>query len=139
MKQRKWIVWDIVGLAVCLMLGCYALIRGQKEQETIDYCYQINKIIKDLDFYLAKVSEDGIVLYDRDFQELETVPFDGYKRHIDIMGIQKDGGRIYFILLGSVDDDWGLLFVNDGTDGIMDGIHSLERAGGNSYYYDTRQ
>lgn len=139
MKKRTWVVLSIVGLAVCLMLGCYALIRDQKEQETIDYCYQINKIIKDRDFYTAKVTEKGIVLYDRNFNEMEIVPFDSYKRHIKFMGIRKDSGLIYFTLLGSVDDEWGIMFVNDETNIMMEGIHSLERVGGNYYYYDTHQ
>lgn len=136
MGKRKWIILGIIGLVVCLLLG---LIRDQHEQDTVEYCYQINEIVKDLDFYTAKVTENGIELYDRNFDELEIVSFDGYKRSIRIMGIHKDGGLIYFILIGNVDDEWGIMFVNDGTDGMMNGIHSLDRIGGNSYYYDTSQ
>ena len=136
MKKRICI---IVGLVVCLMLGCYALIRDQKEQDTFDYCVQINKMIKDLDFYKAEVTENGIVLYDRNFDELDIVPFDGYKRHIKFMGIRKDGGLIYFILIGSVDDEWGIMFVNDESDKMMEGINSIDRIGENYYYYDTQQ
>ena len=136
MGKRKWIILGIIGLVVCLLFG---LIRDQHEQDTVEYCYQINEIVKDLDFYTAKVTENGIELYDRNFDELEIVSFDGYKRNIRIMAIHKDGGLIYFILIGNVDDESGIMFVNDGTDGMMNGIHSLDRIGGNSYYYDTSQ
>lgn len=139
MGKRKWIVRSIVCLVVCLLLGCYALIRDQHERDTVGYSYQINEIIKDLDFYTAEVTENGIMLYDRNFDELDIVPFDGYNSHIKFTGIRKDGGVIYFILIGSVDDEWGLMFVNDEANTMMNGIHSLERVGGNHYYYDTHK
>ena len=135
MKKRLY----VIGLVVCLLLGCYALIRDQKEQDTNEYCYQINQIIKDLDFYTAEVTENGIVLYDRNFDERETVPFDGYRRNIKIWGIHKSDKVICFVLSGSVDDEQGLMFVNDEANRILDGVNSIDRVGGNYYYYDTQQ
>lgn len=142
MKRRRWIVPLTVSLAVCLTVGIYALLSDQRAEDTVRYCDRINALIKDREFFTAKVTPNGIVLYGKTFEELETVPFEDYDPWIDIMGIRKSEGTLHFILLGSVDDEWGLLFVNDETakvNSIMNGIYSLERAGGNCFYYDTRQ
>ncbi len=39
--------------------------------------------------------------------------------------------------ISAVDDEKGIMFVNDDSDGILDGIHSLMRMGGNAYSYST--
>ena len=140
--MKRWVVPVIIALVVCLTFGVYAMYSDQRKEDTVHYCAQINGLLKDREFFTAKVEQNGLVLYDNSFEELETVPFDSYDDRVDIMGIHKTDGLIYFVLLGSVDDEWGLLFVNDESTSIisiMNGIHSLERAGVNCYYYDTRR
>ena len=138
MKNRMWIAISTVVLAICLT-GCYSTTNHQVEQDTVDYCYQINKLIKDFDFHTAEVTDAGIVLLDKNFDELETVPFDDYQQHIKILGIHKNGEVIFFVLSGSVDDEQGLMFVNDDSNQILDGLNSIDRVGSNYYYYDTQQ
>lgn len=54
-----------------------------------------------------------------------------------ITTFSKDGSTVWFIISGSVDDEQGIIFINDDSNSVLDGIKSIERIGGNSYYYST--
>jgi hypothetical protein len=94
-------------------------------------------MIKDQDFYTARVSEGEISLYDKNNIIIETMGFDFYDRSIPLVTIRKEFGNLYFVTAGSVDDEYGVVFMNDNANNL-DGIMSLERVGGNAFLYSTR-
>ncbi len=90
-----------------------------------------------MDFYIARPEKDIIILYndkDEPINEVQINEYDGKKNFIYA---RKDGTNIFFVINAAVDDEQGILFVNDGSDSILDGIKSIERIGGNSYKYST--
>lgn len=54
-----------------------------------------------------------------------------------LVTIRKEFGNLYFVTAGSVDDEYGVVFINDSANDL-DGIMSLERIGGNAFLYSTR-
>ncbi len=101
------------------------------------YFRKINEIIKDLEFHSAKVKDGKIILYNDKYEPISEIPFESYDKSIKFIGAHKDDGIIYFVTAGAVDDEWGIMFVNDGSDSMMDGVGSAARISGNSYEYDT--
>lgn len=130
-------------LIVAVLLQCSIFLIGnvgnyenpinEKEQ----YFKKINEIIKDLEFHSAKAKDGKIILYNNKYEPICEIPFESYDKSIKFIGAHKDDGIVYFITDGSVDDEWGIMFVNDGSDSMMDGVGSATRIGGNSYEYDT--
>ena len=102
-----------------------------------DYYASINQAIKDQDFYTARVGEGQITLYDKNNLIVETMSFDFYGRSMPLVTIRKEFGNLYFVTAGSVDDEYGVVFMNDSANNL-DGITSLERLGGNAFLYSTR-
>ena len=102
------------------------------------YCYKINSVIKDMDFEVAKVSKNKISLYDDQKALINEMIFDSYEDNIKVVRIRKEANKVYFITAGSVDDERGVVFINDDSNAVLDGIKSIERIGGNSYYYSTK-
>lgn len=103
------------------------------------YFYQINSVIKDEDFTIAKVEDYKIMLYNAKNELQKEILFDGYDAGIKQIYIHKEGPVIYFVTGGAVDDEQGVLFINDASNQILDGIASIKRIGGNSYQYSTRK
>lgn len=126
-------------LAVSLSFLCFAGCNYTSETEMEYYCSAINEQIKDLDFFTAEVSGGMILLFDRDDTLITEIPLEKYDKDKKILEIRKNSSIIYFILGGSVDDAYGIMFVNDDSDWIMKGISSLERIGGYYYKFDTAQ
>lgn len=125
--------------AFLLTLICFLTFTscGIKSTEDYDlYCNEINKLIKDIDFDKGNIYDSKIVLYN-DEAEVFSVEYEDYDGNFKIRYIRKEENKIFFVLNASVDDDDGIVFVNDNTNSLMDGLWSLERINGNSYKYKT--
>ncbi len=126
-------------LLICLCIAavlCLAACNGNAE-ESEEYFYEINKLIKDEDFCTAKVKAGKIVLYDAQRNPIKEIPFENYDKCITLLYARKEGALIFFVTSRAVDDEQGILFINDDSNNMLDGIHSIKRVGGNSYEYDT--
>ena len=124
-------------LCIALLLVFGFKIFDKPNSAEIEYYTSINRMIKDQDFYTARVSKGQITLYDKNNIIVETMGFDFYDRSIPLVTIRKEFGNLYFVTVGSVDDEYGVVFMNDSTNNL-DGIMSLERIGGNAFLYSTR-
>lgn len=91
-----------------------------------------------MDFSNAYISKDTITLYDEENLLISEVPFTSTDDYKSVICIRKDGNTLFFVLQGSVDDESGIMFVNDDSGDFLDGINSIERIGGNFYKYDTQ-
>ena len=124
-------------LCIALLLVFGFKIFDKPNSAEIEYYTSINRMIKDQDFYTARVSEGEISLYDKNNIIVETMGFDFYDRSIPLVTIRKEFGNLYFVTARSVDDEYGVVFMNDSANNL-DGIMSLERVGGNAFLYSTR-
>ena len=131
MAKRLLLILLCVATVLCLA-GCNADPEDYEE-----YFYEINKLIKDEDFCTAKVEDGKIVLYDSQQNSIRELPFDQYDKSIDFLYARKEGALIFFVTSAAVDDEQGILFINDDSNNMLDGIHSIKRVGRNSYEYDT--
>lgn len=95
-------------------------------------------MIKDFEFYTARINDGQILFYDINNSVINSTHLDFYNKKISLIYIRKEGDRIFFISRASVDDESGIVFMNNSADDILDGIVSLERVGGNSYQFNTR-
>ncbi len=106
------------------------------EQE--QYFRKINEIIKDLEFHSAKAKDEKIILYNNNYEPISEIPFEDFDKSIKFISAHKNNNIVYFITGGAVDDEWGIMFVNDGvSDRMMDGVGSATKIGGNSYEYTS--
>lgn len=122
---------------VTTMLIVLSACNNQRNNQEYEYFYEINSIIKNDNFFTAKVDSYTIYLYDQDLNQIAEIPFATYSPKIQILEIRKSGSIIYFVTNGAIDDEEGILFINDDTNRILDGIKSIKRIGGNSYQYST--
>ncbi len=90
-----------------------------------------------MEFHSAKAKDGKIILYNNKYEPICEIPFEEYDESQKFIYARKSDGNVYFITAGAVDDEWGIMFVNDGSDSMMDGVGSATRIGGNSYEYDT--
>lgn len=133
MKRNVCFVLILVILGMFILVSC-----GYSNNKNIEeYLYKINSIIKDMDFYTAKVDENKIILYNTEQEMIKEIPFGDYNGNIKFIYARKEESAIYFVMSGSVDDEQGIMFVNDNSDGFLDGIKTINRIGGNSYQYST--
>ena len=123
--------------AMILVLFIFSCCKNNNYRVMEEYCYKINSIIKDIDFQTAKIKEGEIVLYGNNNVYIQQIPFNEYKKDKKIMTVRKDGDRVYFAINGTVDDEQGIVFINDDSNAVLDGVKSIERIGGNSYLYST--
>ncbi len=131
----KKLITAILCIALLFVFGFK--IFDKPNSAEIEYYTSINRMIKDADFCTARVDEGQITLYDTDNSVIETIEFDFYDRSIPLVYIRKELGNLYFVTAGSVDDEYGVVFMNDSSNNL-DGIMSLERIGGNAFLYSTR-
>lgn len=110
-------------------------IKKINEQER--YFRKINEIIKDLEFHSAKAKDGEIILYNSKYEPICEISFAEFDESQEFIYARKSDSIVYFITSGAVDDEWGIMFVNDGSDSMLDGVGSVTRIGGNSYEYDT--
>lgn len=129
---KRFLLILLCGAVVFCLTACYVSSAEQEE-----YFYQINKIIRDEDFCTAKAKNGKIVLFDSLKNPIKEIPFAEYDKNITFLYARKEGALIYFVTSRAVDDEHGILFVNDGADDFLGGIHSIKRVGGNAYEYDT--
>lgn len=131
---------NLTFLLICFCLLIYLLISKYERisyNELDEYCYNINNILMNYNFNKANLEKNYIALYSDENILINEIEFDFYDENKKILYIRKDENKIFFILNGTVDDEDGILFVNDSSDSMMDGIIKLKRLGGNSYYYST--
>lgn len=133
MKRNICIVLILALVGVFFFASC----NSSSNKKTEDYLYKINSIIKEMDFYTAKIDDNKIILYDNKQEMIKEIPFENYDNSINFIYARKENSTIYFVLNGSVDDEQGVMFVNDGSDDFLDGIKTINRIGGNSYQYST--
>lgn len=133
MKRNVCLVLIFVMLGIFYLTSC----DSSSNKNTEDYLYKINSIIKDMDFYTAKANENKIRLYDNKQEMIKEIPFEDYNDNIEFIYARKEETAIYFVMSGSVDDEQGIMFVNDDSDDFLDGIKTITRIGGNSYQYST--
>ena len=122
-------------LLVVLLLFLLCACRGQEANN--DYFYEINQLIKEKDFLTANVEKGRILLYDGGEAPIEIIPFDAFDDSVTLRYIRKEENRLFFVVSAAVDDENGVVFMNDAAGNALEGIQSLERIGGNAYYYDT--
>lgn len=138
--MRKF-AWFMILFCVVTILFCGCSIGKNSDNSQIEreeqYFRKINEIIKDLEFYSAKVKDGKIILYNEKYEPISEIPFKEYDKRVKFIGARKDGSIVYFIQYGAVDDEWGIMFVNDGSDDMMDGIWHADKIGSNSYEYST--
>ncbi|MCD7855469.1 MAG: hypothetical protein LUG66_07645 [Clostridiales bacterium] len=138
---NKHIIFDIIILLIvfCLMYEKASLFyENKKWQEYDEYCYNINEILVNEDFFTAKAEENSLVLYNENFEIIKTIDFEDYKNSCNIKYIRKEDDLMYFIISAAVDDEKGIVYINNNeTNSILDGIHSLKRINGKSYIYTT--
>lgn len=133
MKRNICFVLIFVMIGVFFFTSC----NSTNNKKTEDYLHKINSIIKEMDFYTAKADDNKIILYDTEQEMIKEIPFENYDDSIKFIYARKENSTIYFVLSGSVDDEQGVMFVNDGSDDFLDGIKTIDRMGGNSYQYST--
>ena len=90
-----------------------------------------------MEFDSAEAKDRKIILYDKDRNSTSEIHFEEYDEKQKFIYARKSDDIVYFITGGAVDDEWGIMFVNDGSDSMMNGVGSVARIGGNSYEYDT--
>ena len=133
MKRNICFVLIFVMIGVFFFTSC----NSTNNKKTEDYLHKINSIIKEMDFYTVKADDNKIILYDTEQEMIKEIPFKNYDDSIKFIYARKENSTIYFVLSGSVDDEQGVMFVNDGSDDFLDGIKTIDRMGGNSYQYST--
>ena len=101
-----------------------------------EYCYEINRMIKEIEFEKGDISDGKIILYN-DEKEVYNQSYDKFDSKYKIMYIRKDGNKVFFVLNASVDDEDGIVYLNGELGDVMNGLWSLERLGGDSYNYKT--
>lgn len=133
MKRNIYFVLILVTLGIFILVACGC----SSNKNTEEYLYKINSIIKDMDFYTAKADDNKIILYNAEQEMIKEIPFENYDDNIKFLYARKEESAIYFVISGSVDDEQGIMFVNDDSDDFLDGIKTINRIGGNSYQYST--
>lgn len=137
--MRKKFLYAGLAFVVILAIFFYFACGQNNASVSEAYFHQINSLIKDFEFDTAQVVDEKIVLYNSEHEVTQEIRFDDYNDKIQLVAIRKDGGLIYFVTGGSVDDEIGIIFINDHSNNIFDGIKSIKRIGGNSYRYSTSE
>lgn len=137
MKSKKIIVVAVV-LVIFLLAGIlWNIYQKQKDIDIEHYCYTVNQHIKDFNFSYAEISDGAISLYTDTGKLIEKISFSEYNKSLNILSVRKEENSVFFILNKSVDDEVGIMFINDDSANILDGMNSIERIGGNYFRYDT--
>ncbi len=136
--KRKIVI--VACVAALLLVGLCLLYPGivkrslEKEAESLFSVYQI---VRDMNFASGRLDKNALTLYDARGQQLTVINVDRFDGR-DVIRLRNDTAtkQIYFILGGSVDDEYGILYTADNAVN-MDGLHKLTRMGGNCFYYQT--
>lgn len=134
--MHKRIVLAIVAVVIICLL-CFKLKKSH-DNEYVEYCYQIYQEVKDTEFKYAKFDDKNLIFYDTDRNEISKMEYTNYKPSFKIIYIENNDDTIAFWSSGSLDDGSGILFVKDEQiNGALDGIKTLKRNGGASYWFST--
>ncbi|PWL44983.1 MAG: hypothetical protein DBY45_04855 [Clostridiales bacterium] len=122
-KKRRILIGVCLVLVIGLLFYYFIFIHKSRAQY-IAYCSQINEILNEEEFFVASVWSNPLELNDRHFSIIKKIEFPNFDKHYRIYGISKDENKnIYFALGGAVDDNWGILFINDPSVNLhFDGI-----------------
>lgn len=131
--RRKKFAAMLLCLSVFVLFGC----SMRRDDDTVAYCYTMNRILADEEFSYAEVGQEGMRLYDADGGLLSELPFAQYDASIRVLSVRKKADMIFFVTQGSVDDENGYVFINGEANSIFEGIWYLERVSGNGYAYAT--
>ena len=121
MKRNICFVLIFIMLEMFFLTSC----DSSSNKSTEDYLCKINSIIKDMNFYTAKANENKIILYDHKQEMIKEIPFEDYDDDMEFIYARKEESAIYFVISGSVDDEQGIMFVNDDSDDFLDGIKTI--------------
>ncbi len=141
--MKKLIFYLPVCILIAGLLCQCSSIHNRREQylqeihAKEEYFGKINEIIKDLEFDTAKVESGKIVLYNEKLEQISLITFEDWNEVQKFIYAYKDNGKLYFVTHKEGDDERGVMFVNDGSDGMMNGLWSTERVNGNAYEFDT--
>ncbi len=129
----------VLALVIIIMICIFCFkLKKSHDNEYVEYCYQIYQEIKDIEFKYAKFDEKNIIFYDTDRNEINKIEYTNYRPSLKIIYIENNDNTIAFWISGSLDDGKGILFVkNKQINGALDGIKSLKRSGGASYWFST--
>ena len=133
--MKKRIVFLFIPVVICVMC---IITSDRITNDELEYYTEINSLIKDMEFYTANIEETQITFFDDNNSIISTMHFDFFDPKVDLIYIRKEGDSIFFIINANIDDESGVVFMNGGSDYILNGIVSLKRVGGNSYQFDSR-
>lgn len=135
LMKKKYILIIFIFLIIFIwkFLDYYNQEKSKKYEE---YCIEINKILNDKDFYIAKISNNNIALYDDINEDSKAViSFSKYNKFLKIIYIRKEKERTFFVIKAALDDEKGYVIFNNSN--ILDGINAIERVNGEMYQYST--
>lgn len=135
--MKKITLVTLIIINVFLFTNCAIANQQVSSSERDIYYCKINSLIKDEDFSTAKIEESKIILYDEKRETKKEIIFDEYDKRIPVLGIRKDEDLIFFVEWGVVDDEGGIVFMNNELKSILDGIYHIDRIGGNYFEYST--
>lgn len=137
--KRCHYIYAVVGLVIAITIIATSVLTGTKArlQERNEQCRSIYTEIQDEAFFTGRWEGNTVFLHDDSFREIKQISTE-YKSGKNSVRIIKDFNQIRFVLGGSVDDEYGIIFVK-GTTVDMSGMYSVKRLSGNSYYYETTQ
>ena len=135
MKKITLVILTIIN--VFLFTNCAIVNQQVSSSERNIYYYKINSLIKDEDFSTAKIEESKIILYNEKREMEKEIIFDEYDKRIPVLYIRKDENLIFFVEWGIVDDEGGIVFMNNELESILDGIYHIDRIDGNYFKYST--
>jgi len=132
--MKKILAALVLALLFTGVIGC-----ANSNADLEEYCYKVNERIKDTEFFTAKISGDKVILYADDGEETGKIDISDADGSIGkkIKYIRKENNNVYFITSRVVDDETGIMFINDNSNKALDGIKKAERIGGNSYSYSS--
>lgn len=114
-NRYLWLVLLAAGLSTLFACGDW---KNKDRQMLKESCYKINQMVKDVDFHSGQIQEDTLVLFDKEHMPVKEIPLTDTKIPVKILGI---------------------LFINDSSNDVLSGIKEIQRVGGNSYLYSTRE
>lgn len=103
-----------------------------------DYCYGINSMVKTYDFAYGYIDGEYIALYDNSKTKTAEIAVNDSLSDGNYLYFYKTGENLRFVTSRKADDETGIMIVNDESDRIFDGLWSIKRVSGNSYYYNTQ-
>lgn len=135
-NRYLWLVLLAAGLLTLFACGNW---KNKDRQMLKESCYKINQMVKDVDFHSGQIQEDTLVLFDKEHMPVKEIPLTDTKIPVKLLEIRKKDAIVYFIVSGDVDDEEGILFINDSSNDVLSEIKEIQRVGGNSYLYSTRE